>query len=121
MIDDKLDEDPHAARMRFADKLAEILHGPIFGQNAAIVRNIVTIIFERRFIERKKPEAVDAKLLKIIELARQSRDITDAVTVGITKGFDGNFIDDRVFKPKRVLHDDLFSFEAERVRPWRNP
>src|SRR5205085_10613060 len=53
-------------------------------------------------IEREQPENVDAEVLQVVELARQSLEIADAVVVRVEERLDVRLVDDAVFVPEIV-------------------
>src|SRR5450432_2011471 len=70
--------------------------------HAGVVRDIVAVIAQRRWEERKQPDAGYAQVLKVIQLLREAFEIAHAVVVAVKESFDVGFIDDGVFVPQRI-------------------
>ena len=89
---------------------------PYDGGDAAKVGHIVAVIPERRGIEGKQPETIDAKPLQIIQLLNQSGKITDAIVVAVIKCADMELIKYSVFVPERILIEHRLDFAESPVR-----
>jgi hypothetical protein len=70
--------------------------------NAVIVRDVISIVTIRRFVEWLKPHTGDPETLKVIEPSHQPFEIADAVTVGILILLDVQAVDHRTLVPKIV-------------------
>src|SRR6185437_857393 len=73
--------------------------------DVAIVRDIVSIVAQRRGIERQQPDRGDAELLNVVELRDKARDIADPVIIGVVKRFQMQLVDDGVLVPIRTVGD----------------
>ena len=76
----------------------------MLGMDAVVVGDVVAVVLVRRGIERLQPEAGDAEPGKVVELARQPAEITDAVAVAVEILLDVEAVDDRVLVPEVVDH-----------------
>ena len=69
VIDDQLDHHLQAAVMGRIEKLPEIVHGAVVGVHAEVVGDIVAVVAQRRREKREQPQAGDAQVLQVVELA----------------------------------------------------
>jgi hypothetical protein len=102
VVDDQLDHHLHAAQVSGVENLFEIVQRAIAGVDVDVIGDVVAIIAQRRREEWQQPDAGDAEVLQIIELGQQSRKITDAVCVRVHECADVEFVNYRVFVPKRI-------------------
>ena len=67
MIDDQVNQHPHAALLAAMCELNEITERPIAWVYAVIIGHVVTIVPPRRRLERHQPYGSDTQALKVIE------------------------------------------------------
>ena len=67
-----------------------------------VARDIVAVVPERRRIEGKQPDRGYAEVLQIVELARQTAEIADAVVIRVEKRLDVQLVYDGVLEPDGV-------------------
>jgi len=84
--------------------------------NIAVIGDVVSIIAQRRRIERQQPQGRHAEMLEIIKFLDQPLKIADAIVVGIEERFYMNLIDDRIFIPKRVFLSGTGRLDRRRRR-----
>src|SRR5437870_3083454 len=104
VIDHQLGDDADSAMMRLAQKRFEICKRAIARMDGGVIGDVISVIAQRRGIERQEPKRVDAEVLEVIELARQTLKITDAVGVRIEERLHVRLINNPVFVPKLVSH-----------------
>ena len=102
VIDDQLGDDADAAVVRGLDEGLEAARGAVGRVDPAVVRDVVTVVTQRRGIERHHPDRGGAELLYVIELLRDPDEIADAVVGRIEEALDVQLVDDRVAVPLRV-------------------
>ena len=102
VIDHQLGDHPDVAAVGLPDEEAEILAGPVAGVDAPIVGDVVTIVAERRGVERQEPEAGHPQILEVVELLHQAREVADPVVVAVEEGLDVDLVDNRIAIPLRV-------------------
>ena len=81
VVDHQVHQDIHIPLLRLGDQLLHIRHGAESGVNVVIIRDIVSLIGEGRFIDGGKPENIHAQVLQIIQLLYDSPHIPDPVAV----------------------------------------
>src|SRR5579864_6126016 len=108
MVQHHLDNDSNVALVGGFEEELEIVQRSVFRMHRAVIRNVVSIVTKRGREERHQPDGVDAQLLQIVELLRQSAEISVAVAATVKKSANVDLVDDRVLIPKRVLRQ-LFS------------
>ena len=102
VIDDQLGDDLQVAAMGLADETAEIAHRAVGRVDAAIVRDVVAVVAQRRWIERQQPDRRNAQLLQVVQPFDQTAEVADTVIVAVEERFDVELIDDCVFVPERI-------------------
>ena len=113
VIDHQLGDHAQIAAMRLANEGPEIAHPPVGRIDVLVVGDVVAVVAQRRGIERQQPQRGDAKILQIVELARQSLEIADAVVVRVEERLDVELIDDRVLVPERVRNREARCWAGE--------
>ena len=99
MVDDQFSDDPQLAAVRLPNEMLEVGARPVGRVNIAVVRDIIAVISQWRWIEWQQPDGIDAKLLDVVELVRQAAEVADPVVVGIEERLDVELIDDGVLVP----------------------
>jgi hypothetical protein len=106
VVDDQLGDDAQTPLMRRVHEATEFLHRTVGRVHLAVVADIVTVVAQRRGIERHQPDRGDAKVTHVIELLRQALEIADPVIVRVEERLDVNLIDDGVTVPLRIAAID---------------
>src|SRR2546430_10960424 len=83
VIENQFGDDPQVAPMRLAHEGAELGARSVGGVDVAVVGDVVTIIAPGRGVERQQPHGVDAQILDVLELARETGEISAAVIVAV--------------------------------------
>src|SRR5258708_34585276 len=109
MVQHQVGDDFNAAPVSAIQKILEIAQCAVIRVNSVIIGDIVAIIFEWGWVGGHNPQAVDAQLLEVIELARQALNISVAIGIAVKKGAYVHLIEDRIFVPEILLHC-LFSY-----------
>ena len=104
VVDDQVDEHANPTFAGRVRELDEVIKGDETVGDAVIVLDIVPVVTKRAFVERQKPDAVDAELGQVVNSADGALKIPDPVPVSILKGGDVNRIEDRVFVPELLRH-----------------
>jgi hypothetical protein len=97
-----LSYDAQAAGIGFSQEKPEIPYRPVYGLNIGVVGNIVAIVFERRRVEREKPDGSNPQVLKIIELLGYTRKITDTISITVAESTGMKLVDDGILVPEGV-------------------
>ena len=102
VIEHQLDDHVHSPFVCGVQKTPEVIEGPVARVDVAVVRDVVSIVAEGRWKERKEPEAIDAKSFEIVEFLDEPWEIADAVRVPVAKRLDGQLVDDRALIPQNI-------------------
>src|SRR5262245_59503917 len=102
--------------MRGFQKLLEVRHGAVVGVHGTVVADVIAVVAERRAKEGQEPETVDAQLLEVVELARETGKIADAVVVAVPEGTNVELVEDGVLVPEGVAHVRSRRSTGNRVR-----
>ena len=79
VVHDELDQHPDAARVRLGNQHLEVFERTVARMDIPVVGDVVAVVLQRRRKEREHPEARDAEILQVIELAGEAWEIADAV------------------------------------------
>jgi len=113
MVDNKFCDNLQPAAVGLLKKLPEIVQRPIVGVDRHIVSNVVSIVTERRGVERKNPDGGDAETLQITELLTEPLEVADSIIVTVEERLDMSLVDNGVFVPERF---GLIHGGVERVK-----
>ena len=103
VVDHQLGDDLQSSSMSLLEEGLEIRERAEGSVDRGVVGDVVSIIAERRGIERQDPEDVDPQVLQVVELAGQPLEVADAIAVRVEERFDMGLIDDPVFVPERIV------------------
>src|ERR1700722_16232056 len=70
--------------------------------NRSVVRNVVSIIAQWRWVKRKKPYGGNPKFLQIIESLRKAGEIPDAVGIAVAESTHMKLINNGIFVPEII-------------------
>ena len=99
VVDDEIHQDRHPSLPCLRDQLLHVLHGAESGIDRVIVGYIITFIRQRRLIDRRQPDDIDAQILQIIQFADNALQISDSVAAHVHKALGVNLIGDFVMPP----------------------
>ena len=89
----------HASLFCLGKQLVKLLHRSEFLRDRVVVGNVIPLIHKGRFINRREPDDVNAKLFQIVQLRDNSPQIPDSVPVRIQKALRINLINNCFFPP----------------------
>src|SRR5579863_872714 len=104
MVRDKVEDDSKTSMMSLFKKPIEVLQCSEDGIDFAIVRDVVAEICHRRGEYRRDPNRIDPQPDKVVEAARHSAEIPNAVAVAVLERSRVDLIDHAVLPPVKVLH-----------------
>src|SRR5262245_16791831 len=112
VIEDELCNHTDSAAVRFPKESLEIGQGAIRRVHARVVRGVVTIVLQWRWIERKQPDRSDSEILQVVEFVGKALEIADTIGVAIVESADVDFVDYRVLIPGRIVleYEAFFRF-----------
>ena len=102
VIEHQLGDHAQSACVGGVEKLGEVVECAVARVNTAVVRDVVAVVPKRRRVHGQKPQAIDAQVLEVVQLARQPLEVADAVSVAVGKGLDVQLIDHRILVPERI-------------------
>ncbi len=102
VIDDELRDDLQPSRVSLVEEPANVLERAVLRMHALVMRDVIAVVAQRRFVEGQQPQAGDAEAFEVIELLHQAREITNAIAVRVEEGLDVQLVDDRVLVPERI-------------------
>ena len=75
--------------------------------DGSIVGDVVAAVGQRRRVERRQPDRVDAEVAQVGQLRPDARDVADAIAIGVGERADVDLVDDRVPPPctRRLRHE----------------
>ena len=103
VVHHQVGDDPDAPLVRGVEQRHEILDGAELRQHLAVVGDVVPAVAQRRVVERRQPEAVDAQPGQVVELVDQAAQVAGAVAVGVGERPDQHLVEDRALVPLAVV------------------
>jgi hypothetical protein len=85
VVDDEVEEEAHAPRVRRGEQGLEVRHRPVLRIDASVIGDVVAGVGEGRRHDRHEPEGVHAQRLQGVEPRREPREVADSVTVRVLK------------------------------------
>src|SRR3954471_13285192 len=114
VVDDQLGDHPQLSPLGLLHEAAKVLHRAEIGIDVTVVRNVITVVAPRRWIEWQQPQGGDPEILEIVQLAGEAGEISDTVAVAVGKRLDVKLINDGVFEPELVALDLGFDLDLGR-------
>ena len=102
VVHDEVGDDADAAPVRGVQQLDEIVDGAELGQHLVEVADVVAAVTQRRIVERRQPETIDAKPLDVVELFGQPTQVTGAVGVGVVERSHQHLVEHRALEPGAI-------------------
>jgi hypothetical protein len=84
------------------EKLSKIVQCAVARVNTAIVRNVIPVVSEGRWVHRQQPQAINPEVPEVAELSGEALEIADTIPVAVSKRLDVQLVDDRILVPKRL-------------------
>ena len=85
MVQDQIEDDPHAAPVDFFDQLLHILQGAVLGCNVCVAGNIVAEVRLRGDKGGRYPDGFNSQGLKIVELLKDALDVADSIPIAVVE------------------------------------
>ena len=99
MVHDQVHQHPDPSFVRLFDQTFHIVQRAEHGIDLVIIRDIISVIRHRGFVDRTQPDHIDPELFEVVKMFYDPRDIPDAVSVRILKAFRVDLIPDRIVPP----------------------
>ena len=103
MVHHEVGDHADAAAVRRVEQRHEIVDGAELRQHLVEVADVVATVTQRRVIERRQPEAVDAKPFQIVELLDQTAQIARTVGAGVVERPHQHLVEHRPLEPGAVF------------------
>ena len=100
VVQHQLGDHAQAAMVRLDQEIFEVGQGAVHRVDAVVIGDVVTVILERRRIEREQPERGHAQVLQVIQPLGQAPKVPHPVAVAVVKRADVEFVDDAAFVPE---------------------
>ena len=69
VIDHQLGDDANSAQVRLAQQGFEICKRSVIRMDGRVIRDVITVVAQRRRVKRQQPQHVDTEVLQVVELA----------------------------------------------------
>ena len=99
VVDDQVDDDPHAPLARLQGQLGEVTQVTDPRVDAVVVGHVVTVVAPRRRMDRIEPQTCHTQPGQVIQAADQTRQIAASVTVGVREQVHLDAVDHRFLVP----------------------
>ena len=96
-------DDPDPPGVRLRHELGELGQGAELRQHRLVVGDVIAAVTQRRGVERRQPEAVDAEPLEVVESADEAGEVTGSGALGVGEGPDQHLVEDGLAKPLGVV------------------
>ena len=103
VVHDEVGDHADAALVRLVEQHDEVVDGAELGQHGPEVADVVAAVTQRRVVERRQPDAVDAQPLDVVELLGEPADVAGAVAVRVGERADQHLVEHRPLEPV-VVH-----------------
>ncbi len=80
-------------------EVREVVERSVAGVDVVILGDVVSVIAQRRRIEREQPDSLDAELAQVVQSRSQADEVADPVAVRVGEGTDMHFVNDGVAVP----------------------
>ena len=98
VIENHVEHEAHAERVRFRDHRLAVRHGTEQGIHGAVVRHVIAVVEHGRRIEGRHPDIIHAEAFHIGQFGADAVQVPDSVAVGITERLDVNLVNHTVFE-----------------------
>ena len=100
VIGHKVENHLQPAGVCLTEKSIEVAEGAEKWMDIGIVRDVVTEVLHRRWIDRRDPHSVDAEPTQVIEPGNNPRKVANAVAIAVHKGTRVHLIDHAALPPE---------------------
>ncbi len=90
-------------RWAASSSVDEVVDGAELRQHLVEVADVVAAVAQRRVVERRQPEAVDAEPLQVVQLVDQAAQVAGAVGVGVVERPHQHLVEHRALEPRAIL------------------
>ncbi len=103
VVENEVDDDPHVPLVSLGNQFAEIIDGSVFGENLAIVGDVISTIEQGGGVEGWKPQRINPEPLEIVEFGDQAFKVTDTIAIRIGKSTNHYLVEDGAAIPGGVV------------------
>ena len=115
VVGDKVQDELEVALVGLMEQGVQILKGPEERMDIGVIGNVIAKIGHRRWIDRRKPDSVNAEPAQVIQLAGDSREISHPIAIAIEKTPRVNLINNARLPPGMRMRHGLFCSSSCRV------
>ncbi len=106
----ELGDHPQATAVCLAQEMPEVAQVAVGRVDLPVVRDVVSVVAQRRRVEGQQPQGGDAEVLEVVELLDEPLEVPDAVAVAVVEGTYVGLVEDAVLVPQGLrlrARDDL--------------
>ncbi len=103
VVHHQVGDDPDAALVRRVEQRDEVLDRAELRQHLVEVADVVAAVAQRRVVERRQPQAVDAEPLQVVQLLDQPAQVALPVAVRVVERPDQHLVEDGALEPGLVV------------------
>jgi hypothetical protein len=103
VVHHEVSDDADAPGMRLRHELLEVGQGSELGQHRGVVGDVVATVAQRRGIERRQPQAVDAEPLEVVQSVDQPGEVTGSGALRVAEPADEHLVEHRGLEPLGVV------------------
>jgi hypothetical protein len=102
VVDREIDHHPHVPRVRLGDDVAEVVDRAVLGQHPREVRDVVAAVAQRRAVEGRHPDGIDAEPLQVVELRGEPLEVAEPVAVRVDERAHHHFVEHALAVPVAI-------------------
>ena len=102
VVEDHVDDDADAALMGLVHQVAEVLHGAVARVDVRVVGDVVAAVAHGGGVEGRDPDRIHAQPRQVVQTGGQSREVPDAVAVGVREGAQQRLVEHGGAEPLRI-------------------
>jgi hypothetical protein len=99
VVDDQVHDHPQAPVVGFVEQIGEVAETAELGLDAVVVGDVVAVVAVGGRVDRVEPDGGGAEALEVVEPRDQSRQVADAVAVGVLERPDVEAVDRALLIP----------------------
>ena len=84
-----------------SEQSTKVAQGAVRRVHLSVGRDVVPVVFQRRWIERQEPQGGDSQVPDVVQLALEPPEVADAVAVAVVVGADVDLVQHGVLVPAR--------------------
>ncbi len=103
VVQHQVHDDADIERMRRFDQGLQVFQVAVHVCDSVIIGDVITIVAQRRRIDRHQPDAVDAQVVDVLKLLLQPPQIAKPIPVAVLVGAHRHLVKNGILIPEIIL------------------